>query len=346
MDNYTNKLYFGDCLSVCNNLLNTSVKGDIDLIYIDPPFGFKRDECFGMIPWKQNTQPKNRVDEILPEIEKLQDIGVANYLRWLYTRLVLMRELLSDRGSIYVHLDWHVGHYVKLLMDEIFGKDKFVNEIVWQRTGAQNNATSYGTNFDNILIYCKTKNYIWNPQFSAYTAEDIQEYFKKEKETGKLYRLNNPTGQGYQHQTRNFGKGNILPPANRHWSIEQKEIDRLLACNRIVFTKSGYPFIKKYIDELPGKNIQSIWTDCIPPRKSPELTGYQTQKPEKLLERIIKASSNENSIVADFFAGSGTTGAVAEKLGRRWIMSDISSKSIETIKCRMNLEEKDIINVK
>lgn len=122
MNNYTNKLYFGDCLSVCNKLLNTSVKGDIDLIYIDPPFGFKKDECFGMIPWKQNTQPKNRVDEILPEIEKLQGIGVANYLRWLYSRLVLMRELLSDKGSIYVHLDWHVGHYVKLLMDEFLGK--------------------------------------------------------------------------------------------------------------------------------------------------------------------------------------------------------------------------------
>ena len=351
-DTWLNRLCYGDNLLVMQALLNgdpatglPSMRGMIDLIYIDPPYASKADYRSKITLPGVDVELNPTVLEQTAYSDTWKD-GTVSYLKMMYPRLVLMRELLSDKGSIYVHLDWHVGHYVKLLMDEIFGKDKFVNEIVWQRTGAQNNATSYGTNFDNILIYCKTKNYIWNPQFSEYTAEDIQEYFKKEKETGKLYRLNNPTGQGYQHQTRNFGKGNILPPANRHWSIEQKEIDRLLACNRIVFTKSGYPFIKKYIDELPGKNIQSIWTDCIPPRKSPELTGYQTQKPEKLLERIIKASSNEDSIVADFFAGSGTTGAVAEKLGRRWIMSDISSKSIETIKCRMKLEEKDIRNVK
>ncbi|WP_428078062.1 site-specific DNA-methyltransferase [Candidatus Avelusimicrobium faecicola] len=340
-DTWLNRLCYGDNLLVMQALLNgdpatglPSMRGMIDLIYIDPPYDSKADYRSKITLPGVDVELNPTVLEQTAYSDTWKD-GTVSYLKMMYPRLVLMRELLSDKGSIYVHLDWHVGHYVKLLMDEIFGKDKFVNEIVWQRTGAQNNATSYGTNFDNILIYCKTKNYIWNPQFSEYTAEDIQEYFKKEKETGKLYRLNNPTGQGYQHQTRNFGKGNILPPANRHWSIEQKEIDRLLACNRIVFTKSGYPFIKKYIDELPGKNIQSIWTDCIPPRKSPELTGYQTQKPEKLLERIIKASSNEDSIVADFFAGSGTTGAVAEKLGRRWIMSDMGKPATMIMRKRL-----------
>lgn len=290
MDNYTNKLYFGDCLSVCNNLLNTSVKGDIDLIYIDPPFGFKRDECFGMIPWKQNTQPKNRVDEILPEIEKLQDIGVVNYLRWLYSRLVLMRELLSDKGSIYVHVDATCGHYVKLLLDDMFSKDNFQREIIWRigwLSGYKTTAKNWIRNHDSIFFYTKNKNkFTFNKDYIPYPPDYVRRDGKK------------PEGQGY--------------PIEDTWNCSE-------------------------IDRLNSIQIMSF---------SSEKTGYQTQKPEKLLERIIKASSNEDSIVADFFAGSGTTGAVAEKLGRRWIMSDIRSKSIETIKCRMNLEEKDIINVK
>lgn len=305
MNNYTNKLYFGDCLSVCNNLLNTSVNGNIDLIYIDPPFGFKRDECFGMIPWKQNTQPKNRVDEILPEIEKLQDIGVANYLRWLYPRLVLMWELLSDKGSIYVHLDWHVGHYVKLLMDEIFGKDKFVNEIIWNKgfRGTESQRI-FQHSHDTILMYSTSKNYIWNQQGQPYKDMSLGRYNQID-ENGKRYAL--------IKRTRTNGE---------------------------VYYGKTYP-------NEAGKKINDVIAHIATMASTnKERLGYDTQKPEELINIFIKASSNEDSIVADFFAGSGTTGAVAEKLGRRWIMSDISSKSIETIKCRMNLEEKDIINVK
>ena len=308
MDNCINKLYFGDCLAVCNNLLNTSVNGNIDLIYIDPPFGFKRDECFGMIPWKQNTQPKNRVDEILPEIEKLQDIGVANYLRWLYPRLVIMRELLSDKGSIYVHLDWHVGHYVKLLMDEIFGKDKFVNEIVWCYTQGGRPVLGFPNKHDILLFYSKTEDFLLNKEaikipYDLYSAKSSSAFTKTDSDGRKFYtkQVNGKTYTYYQDEGKNpYDWWNDIP-------------------------------------KITGRAAVS---------ENTELTGYDTQKPEKLLERIIKASSNEDSIVADFFAGSGTTGAVAEKLGRRWIMSDISSKSIETIKCRMNLEEKDIINAK
>ena len=331
-----NHLYQGDCLEVMNHLIKEGLSNSIDLIYIDPPFGIKADEKFDMLPWSKNTQEPNRVDKLLPYALTILSVGEINYLRFLYPRLVLMQELLSDKGSIYVHLDWHVGHYVKLILDDIFGKDKFVNEIIWQRTGSQNNAKSYGINYDTILMYRNGDKYIWNEQYTPYTKEDIEEYFYLDKSNGKLYRKNNPTGQGYQHHTRNFGTGDMYPPKNRHWSIDQEEINKLIKNNRIIFTKSGYPFIKKYIDELPGRNIQSIWSDCIPPRKSAELTGYATQKPEKLLERIIKASSNEDSIVADFFAGSGTTGAVAEKLGRKWIMSDINPKAISLIEKRLN----------
>ena len=305
MDNYINKLYFGDCLSVCNNLLNTSVKGGIDLIYIDPPFGFKKDECFGMVPWKKNTQPKNEVDEILPEIEKLQDIGVANYLRWLYPRLVLMRELLSDKGSIYVHLDWHIGHYVKILMDEIFGKDKFVNEIIWNKgfRGTESQRI-FQHSHDTILMYSTSKNYIWNQQGQPYKDMSLGRYNQID-ENGKRYAL--------IKRTRTNGE---------------------------VYYGKTYP-------NEAGKKINDVISHIATMASTnKERLGYDTQKPEELVNIFIKASSNENSIVADFFAGSGTTGAVAEKLGRRWIMSDISSKSIETIKGRMNLSEKDIVNVK
>ena len=305
MDNYINKLYFGDCLSVCNNLLNTSVKGGIDLIYIDPPFGFKKDECFGMVPWKKNTQPKNEVDEILPEIEKLQDIGVANYLRWLYPRLVLMRELLSDKGSIYVHLDWHVGHYVKILMDEIFGKDKFVNEIIWNKgfRGTESQRI-FQHSHDTILMYSTSKNYIWNQQGQPYKDMSLGRYNQID-ENGKRYAL--------IKRTRTNGE---------------------------VYYGKTYP-------NEAGKKINDVISHIATMASTnKERLGYDTQKPEELVNIFIKASSNEDSIVADFFAGSGTTGAVAAKLGRRWIMSDISSKSIETIKGRMNLSEKDIVNVK
>lgn len=326
--NWLNRLCYGDNLLVMQALLNgdeqtdlPSMRGKIDLIYIDPPYCCSTDKKFGMIPWKNNIQPKNRVDEILPEIETLGGIDVANYLRWMYPRLYLMKELLSDKGSIYVHLDWHVGHYVKILLDEILGKDNFVNEIIWQRTGAQNNSGAFGVNNDIILLYSKNAPRIWNEIFADYTKEHVEEYFKLD-ENNRYYRLNNPTGQGFQEHYRDFGKGMMLPPSGRHWSISQEQIEIWKKENRIVFTKNGYPFIKKYIEELNGISLQTIWTDCIPPRKSKELVNYATQKPEKLLERIISASSDENSIIADFFAGSGTTGAVAEKLGRRWIMSD------------------------
>lgn len=326
---WLNRLCYGDNLFVMQALLAgdqstglPSMRKCIDLIYIDPPFDSKADYRSKItLPGTEVSLTPTTAEQVAYS-DTWRD-GTVSYLKMMYPRLVLMKELLSDKGSLYVHLDWHVGHYVKILLDDIFGKDKFVNEIVWQRTGAQNNARSYGINYDTILVYRVTEDYIWNPQFTPYTEEDIQEYFSVDPINGKLYRKNNPTGQGYQHHTRNFGKGEIYPPQGRHWSIDQEEINRLLKEDRIIFTRSGYPFIKKYIDELPGRNIQSIWTDCIPPRKSSELTGYATQKPEKLLERIIRASSNENSIVADFFAGSGTTGAVAEKLGRRWIMSDM-----------------------
>lgn len=329
---WMNRLVYGDNLLVMQSLLAgdpatglPSMRGKIDLIYIDPPFDSKADYRTKIVLPGLDLDQKPAVIEQFAYADTWKD-GTDSYLRMICPRLMLMRELLSDNGSIYVHLDWHVGHYVKIIMDEIFGKDNFVNEIIWQRTGAQNNPSQFGTNYDQIYFYQKSIQRIWNEQYEAYDDEHLETYFKRD-EKGRLFRLNNPTGQGWQDHARDFGKGLMKPPAGRHWSIKQDQIDEWIKEGRVVFTKSGYPFIKKYADELPGKALQSIWTDCIPARKSSELVGYNTQKPRKLLERIISASSNQGSIVADFFMGSGTLGEVAEKLGRKWIISDLGKPS-------------------
>ena len=266
-------LYHADCIYVLNDLINKNIK--VDLIYIDPPFGIEADKKFGMISWKKNTQDKNKVDEILPMY--ILDVGEQNYLRWLYPRLVLMKELLSEQGSIYVHLDWHVGHYVKILLDEIFGKNNFVNEIIWNYATGGVSREFYGRKHDDIYYYRKSfRSAIFNPELV------------KEKRTEKsLKRALNPVGA-------RISEDNTL--------------------------------------KLPT----DVWNDinALNPMENERLE-YATQKPSKLINKIILASSNENSIVADFFCGSGTTGAVAEKLGRRWIMSDINEMACKISKERI-----------
>lgn len=346
-DEWKNRLVYGDNLLLMQALLAgdpenglPSMRGKIDLIYIDPPFDSKADYTIEIEIPGQSLEQKPTVIEQFAYADTWsgnlggEEVkGTLAYLKYMYPRLVLMRELLSEKGSIYVHLDWHIGHYMKILLDDIFSKDNFVNEIIWQRTGAQNNPGQFGTNYDQIYLYQKTINRIWNDQYEEYDQEHLDTYFKKDKD-GKLFRLNNPTGQGWQDHERDFGTGLMKPPSGRHWSISQDQINIWKKEGRIVFTKSGYPFIKKYADELPGKVLQAIWTDCIPPRKSSELVGYNTQKPVKLLERILSSSSDKESIIADFFGGSGTTASVAEKLGRKWIISDIGKPACMVMRKR------------
>lgn len=282
-----NVLYEGDNLLVMQALLNgdpetglPSMRGKIDLIYIDPPYCCDTDKKFGMLPWKKNIQPKNRIDEILPLMSE-QDVGTTNYLRWMYPRLYLMKELLSDQGSIYVHVDWHVGHYVKIMMDDIFGKNNILNEIIWcYKSGGVGDKT-YSKKHDTLLFYKKSSDVIFNVQ-------------KEKSYMGLDYSTGNKN-------VKLFNDNDGLGP---------------------------YTLV----------NVKDWWnTIGMLATSSKERVGYATQKPSELLERIIKASSNENSIVADFFAGSGTTGAVAEKLGRRWIMSDNNLDAIKTIKTRLKI---------
>lgn len=277
---WKNRLIYGDNILVMQGLLAgdptsglESMRGKIDLIYIDPPFDSKADYRTKITLPNINLSQRPTVIEQFAYADTWKD-GTVSYLKMIYPRLVLMRELLSEKGSIYVHIDWHVGHYVKILLDDIFGKDKFVNEIVWHYSTGGLGSTTYAKKHDNIFLYSKNTNYIFN-------------------------------------QPR-------MP------SKDEKRFNLTDENDRKYYIKAGN---KYYLDN--GVALPDVWIDIFPVRNvSKELVGYATQKPFTLLERIIKASSNENSIVADFFGGSGTTAAVAEKLGRRWISSDIGKPSI------------------
>ena len=285
-EGWMNRLIYGDNLLTMQALLAgdpatglPSMRGKVDLIYIDPPFDSKADYRTKITLPGVDIQQKPTVIEQFAYADTWEE-GTVSYLRMMYPRLVLMRELLSDRGSIYVHIDWHVGHYVKILMDEIFGKDNFVNEIMWCYSIGGKGSRCFGRKHDDILLYTKTPRYVFNGKDKFVTAE--------RKENSHMRVKIDQDGREYQEKT-----------------------DR----------KTGKVY-RYYVDE--GKIPNDYWIDIEQlNREDSERIGYATQKPERLLERIIAASSNEGDLVCDFFGGSGTTAAVAERLGRRWIIGDI-----------------------
>ena len=280
--NWFNRLCYGDNLLVMQALLNgdettgfPSMRGMIDLIYIDPPYDSKADYRTRItLPWGDIEQKPNVLEQFA--YSDTWKEGTISYLKMMYPRLYLMRELLSEQGSIYVHVDWHVGHYVKILMDEIFGKENLINEIIWSYQGTGEPKSAYKRKHDTILYYSKNLSYIFNQEFASEQISDFSKTkYNKLDEKGNLY----------------------------------KEIRH-----------SDGKIYRQYLKE--NMRMRDVWNIPIINAQAKERLNYATQKPEALLVQIIGVSSNENSIVADFFAGSGTTGAVAEKLGRRWIMSD------------------------
>ena len=285
-----NRLIYGDNLLAMQALLVgdpatglPSLRGKVDLIYIDPPFDSKADYRTKITLPGTDIQQKPTVIEQFAYADTWKE-GTVSYLKMIYPRLVLMRELLSERGSIYVHIDWHVGHYVKIILDDIFGKENIINEIVWNKgfRGTESKAI-YQHAHDTIFLYGKNKNigYVWNQQYQPYKDDSMGRYNKID-EDGKIYAL--------IKRTRTDGS---------------------------VYYGKTYP-------KEEGKKINDVISH-VPTMASTnsERVGYDTQKPEALLEILIKASSNEDDLVCDFFGGSGTTAAVAERLGRRWITTDI-----------------------
>ena len=333
--NGLNRLFFGDCLHVMRMLPSEC----IDLIYIDPPFFSGRN--YNIIFGDKN------------EVRSFTDIwegGMPGYLIWLNARLYEMKRLLKPMGSIYVHLDWHAVHYVKCELDRLFGYDQFMSEIVWQRTSARSDSKRINHIHDVLLVYAAGPNSTWNKVYSEYSPEYVEQFYRYvEPETGRRFTASDLMAAGIRHGESGKPWHGIDPnKKGNHWKFRVQELDRLDKEGRIYWPKKddGIPRFKRYLDEMPGVALQSIWSD-IPP-VSPhalEKIGYPTQKPEALLERIITASTNRNDVVADFFTGGGTTVAVAQKTGRRWIASDISRVAVALTADRIaqilapNLEE-------
>lgn len=310
-----NLLYYGDNLQVLRTLPSES----IDLIYIDPPF-FSGAE-YNMIWGDAN------------EVRTFNDIwegGLDTYLIWLNARLWEMRRVLKSTGSIYIHCDWHASHYIKAEMDKIFGYESFRNEVIWRRANAHNDPNRFGIISDTLLFYSKTDSYTWNDTYTDYGEKYQKSHWGKKDEQGRRYRLiplDAPRhGDGGNLVYEWKGK---LPAPTRTWSCTRDKMEEYERQGRIVYTKTGTPCLKRYMDESPGAPMQNLWDD-IPPVNpmAQERIGYPTQKPIKLLERIISASSDVGDVVADFFCGGGVTVVAAQRLDRRWIGCDISRIAI------------------
>ena len=248
--------------------------------------------------------------------------GMQSYLTMMAVRLLEMRRVLKPTGSIYLHCDPTASHYLKMLMDAVYGADNFRNNIVWKRTSSHSDARRCGSVHDDILFYAKSSQHIWNRTYQKYDVDYVERYYRYHDDNGRKFMSSDLTGAG-EGPSRTFAdKGNINPPSGRHWMYGQTGIDRLLNDNRIFWTRNGVPRLKTYLDEAPGLALQDVWGDVTAVRSwHKERIGYPTQKPLALLERIIKASSNEGDLVLDPFAGCATACVAAEKLGRQWIAS-------------------------
>lgn len=332
---WRNRLIWGDKKYVLPSLL-PEFAGKVNLIYIDPPFATGADFSFtATIPESDESFTK---EPSMIEQKAYRDTwghGLDSYLQWFYETLALLRELLAENGSIYVHLDWHVGHYAKAVLDEVFGYENIESQIIWQRVTGHMDTQSFGFNHDMILHYGKSKTITWNRQYATYDENYLATHYRNQDPDGRRYELADISAAGQGPARYFFGKL-LEPPAGTHWRWSQDRIDQLCKEGRIVITSGGRPRYKRYLDEQKGKTVQSIWTDIAPVNsQAKEDTGYSTQKPKALLERIIEASSNKGDLVLDCFCGSGTTAAVAEKLERRWITCDLGRFAIHTTRKRL-----------
>lgn len=329
-DGWINKIFWGDNLQVMSHMLK-DYRGKIDLIYIDPPFDSKAD-------YKRKITIKNigNTTSDLTSFEEKQygDIWTNDeYLQFMYERLLILRELMAESASIFVHCDWHKVHHLRCLMDEVFGQNMFLNEIVWQRTrAAHSDATYFGKVHDNILVYKKSDQAKFNPLYTAHSDSYLKRFTKTEN--GRKYMLVPLHGPG-QGVPRSFFCNMIAPPAGRCWPVQSK-IDELIEQNRVELTSNGTPSKKSYLDENLGNPVSDWWDDIVPLNPvASERTNYPTQKPEQLLERIVSAATNPGDIVFDCFMGSGTTQTVAMKLGRKFIGADINLGAIQTTTKRL-----------
>lgn len=320
---FTNKLIQGDNLSILSTLVHDpKIKGNVKLVYIDPPFGTGN-----------NYDEKHDLNRTKGKAYDDSKIGFE-YIEFLRKRLVLLREILADDGSIYVHLDQRMAHYTKIIMDEIFGQKNFRSWITRQKCHPKGTAkNSYGNIQDFILFYTKGKKHVWNRPFSKLTKEKIKssEYRYTEEGTGRIFKKVPIHAPGIRNgETGKEWKG-MKPLKGKHWQWTPAKLDEFEKNGRIYWSKTGNPRLKVYLDEREGISVQDIWLEYLDPMNQfGAQTNYPTEKNQELLERIIQTSSNENDLVLDCFVGSGTTIAAASKLKRKWIGIDNSKPAIDT----------------
>lgn len=311
-----NRLYFGENLGILATLRqDPTVAGQVKLIYIDPPFA------------TQTIFHSRKLQHAYEDV-----LAGADFLEFLRTRLIFLRELLADDGSIYVHLDDKMVFHVKLIMDELFGSENFRNCITRKKCNPKNyTRKQYGNISDYILFYSKSANYIWNKPVEPWTEERAKEYQYIEPETGRRFMKVPVHAPGIRNGETGKPWRGKLPPPGKHWQYPPATLDEMDARGEIYWSANGNPRRKVYLDENPGIGVQDIWLDYKDAHnQNIEITGYPTEKNPELLQRIIEASSNAGDLVMDCFSGSGTTLAVAHILGRRWIGVDNSPEAINT----------------
>ncbi len=364
-----NNLFYGDNLDILKKSIKDS---SIDLIYLDPPFQSGRDYNIIFKPesnglkgatsqiktfedtWNWGAEAEKEYIELLmgtltiePPSQKLIDLMKAMrsylaecplmaYLCMMAPRLLEMKRVLKPTGSIYLHCDPIASHYIKMLMDAVFGTGNFHNEIIWKRTDAKGNVQKkYGWIHDVILFYSKTNDWTWNQQYAAYDEDYVENFYNKIGKNDRKYQLTDltaPMSRASKGQIYSW-KG-YTPPTSRCFVYNEEKMRQLDDAGKIAYTSNGCPRLIRYLDEMQGNKCPDIWTDIKIASKE-ERMGYPTQKPEALLERVIKASTNEGDIVLDPFCGCGTTIAAAEKQKRKWVGIDITYLSIDVIKKRL-----------
>ena len=334
---WTNKLIWGDNKLILSSLKNGPLRdeiekqGGIKLIYIDPPFDVGADFSMDIeIGDDTFTKKPNILEEIA--YRDTWGKGADSFISMIYERLVLMKDLLAEDGSIYVHCDWRVNYYIRAVLHEVFGNEQFRAQIEWKRTSSHSDTKFFPFVHDTILFFSRSDKVTFNQQFEPLDESYVETKYRFRDEDGRRYRKDNLTatglsGGGYEYEWNGV---------RRVWRCPIDTMRNYESAGRICYTKNGVAEFKRYLDSSKGTSVSDIWIDLAPVNsQATERLAYPTQKPEALLERIIKSSSNEGDLVADFFCGSGTTAAVAEKLGRRWIVSDLGKFSVHTTRKRM-----------
>ena len=347
-------LFHGDNKEVLAHLLANGFRGKVDLVYIDPPFDSGADYVRRV--QLRGASGSARLDGesyTLGEQIQYTDIWANDtYLQFMYERLLLLKELLATTGSVYLHCDQRKSHLLRSLLDEVMGPDSFVSEIVWQSGDAQSGANRYGPIHNVILYYARGEDRVWNPVRAPLSRATADAWYTHEETldaeainkrgvrlpagTVRRFNMSDLTARKPGGDTSYEWKG-VRPPGGRFWAYSKANMEQFERQGLIAYSNSRRPYLKRYLDEVEGTPPQDLWTDVSMIRgiSGSAETDYPTEKPEPLLDRIIKISSNPGDIVLDCFIGSGTTAAVAQKLGRRWIGADINKGAIQTTMKRL-----------